>query len=310
MTQKELLSHRREEGLAAARRAPVGSAAGSPRSQPYGCWRGRRVSRPSASSTSRPQREGHRPARARRRRHRRHRAAYPRRRRVQRRRAPARRARWPRRRAHPRLGGRARRRARNAVRALVESGTSRPSPRSARRSCATPRRTCAARRPSPWRCSGTPRWSTPSWACSRAATGDGDRRPSSPADALGRLGDVRGLRELLAAWREGYKPAVVAEALRAMGPAAVEPLIDLVEAEPALADRKASSRSVLEQLPDQELAAALVARLADAGLDARVRRRARASTSKPRRRPPGLPAGRRQAPCSTRSAIPRPTRRW
>jgi HEAT repeat protein len=93
-------------------------------------------------------------------------------------------------------------------------------------------------------------------------TGDGDREAKIAADALGQLGDVRGLRELLAAYREGYKPAIVAEALRAMGPAAIEPLIEVIEQSPALADRRAS-RSVLEQLPDQELTATLTARLAE-----------------------------------------------
>jgi hypothetical protein len=45
-----------------------------------------------------------------------------------------------------------------------------------------------------------------------------------------------------------------------MGPVALEPLIALVEAQPKLAERKAAL-SVLEQLPDTELAAALVARV-------------------------------------------------
>jgi HEAT repeat protein len=90
---------------------------------------------------------------------------------------------------------------------------------------------------------------------------ENEREAKIAADALGQLGDVRGLRELFAAYREGYKPAVIAEALRAMGPVAIEPLIELIEAQPDLAERQAS-RSVLEQLPDQELSATLTARLA------------------------------------------------
>jgi hypothetical protein len=90
---------------------------------------------------------------------------------------------------------------------------------------------------------------------------ENERDAQIAADALGQLGDVRGLRELLAAYAEGYKPAVVAEALRAMGPMAIEPLIELIEGRPDLAERKAS-RSVLKQLPDQELSAILTARLA------------------------------------------------
>lgn len=90
--------------------------------------------------------------------------------------------------------------------------------------------------------------------------GEDDKEAKIGADALGLLGDARGLRELIAAYAEGYKPAVVAEALRAMGPVALDPVIDLIEEHPEIAARKAAL-SVLEQLPDRELAATLIARL-------------------------------------------------
>lgn len=90
--------------------------------------------------------------------------------------------------------------------------------------------------------------------------GEEDRDAKVAAHALGVLGDVRGLRELLAAFSEGYKPGVIAEALRSMGPVALEPLLVLIEAQPRLAER-AATRSVLEQLSDRDLAAALVARV-------------------------------------------------
>ena len=92
------------------------------------------------------------------------------------------------------------------------------------------------------------------------------RRGSNEADAklgaraLGNLGDVRGLHELLRAYAEGYQPKIIAESLRALGPVALDPLIALIEAHPELAQRKAAL-SVLEQLPEQDLAATLVARL-------------------------------------------------
>jgi len=92
------------------------------------------------------------------------------------------------------------------------------------------------------------------------------RRGSVEADAklgayaLSNLGDVRGLQELLAAYAEGYQPKIVAEALRALGPVALDPLIALIEAHPEIAQRKAAL-GVLEQLPEQDLAAILVARL-------------------------------------------------
>lgn len=85
------------------------------------------------------------------------------------------------------------------------------------------------------------------------------------AYALGNLGDVRGLHELLAAYAEGYQPKIIAEAIRALGPVALDPLLTLIEARPELAQRKAAL-SVLEQLPERDLTAALVARVqANAG---------------------------------------------
>ncbi len=95
-----------------------------------------------------------------------------------------------------------------------------------------------------------------------ARRNDDDREAKLAADALGRLGDARGLRELLNAYAEGYKPAVIAEALRAMGPVAIDPLIDLIEANPHIADRRAAL-SVFAELPDAELSATLAARVAD-----------------------------------------------
>lgn len=80
------------------------------------------------------------------------------------------------------------------------------------------------------------------------------------AHALGDLGDVRGLHELLAAYAEGYQPTIIAESIRALGPVALEPLITLLEAQPEIAQRK-GALSVLAQLPERDLAAALVARV-------------------------------------------------
>jgi HEAT repeat protein len=93
---------------------------------------------------------------------------------------------------------------------------------------------------------------------------DGEARMA--AAALGQLGDVRGLRELLEAYAEGYKTTVVAEALRAMGPVAVEPLVELIESRPKIGERR-GALSVFEQIPDQELAAGLVARLRERAND-------------------------------------------
>jgi HEAT repeat protein len=93
-----------------------------------------------------------------------------------------------------------------------------------------------------------------------ARRGENDREAKIAADALGLLGDVRGLRELLLAYAEGYKPGVVADALRAMGPVALDPLVDLIEAQPHIAERSAAL-SVLKELSDEDLAETLVARV-------------------------------------------------
>ena len=80
------------------------------------------------------------------------------------------------------------------------------------------------------------------------------------AYALGNLGDVRGLHELLAAYAEGYQPKIIAASLRALGPVALAPLIALLEEHPEIAQRKAAI-GVLEELPERDLTAALVARV-------------------------------------------------
>lgn len=89
----------------------------------------------------------------------------------------------------------------------------------------------------------------------------GDAGAKLAARALGVLGDVRGLDELLAAYAEAWKPGIVAEALRSFGPAALEPMLDLLEARPELARRKAALEAVQEMPPD-DLAATMIARLA------------------------------------------------
>ena len=93
------------------------------------------------------------------------------------------------------------------------------------------------------------------------------------AYALGNLGDVRGLHELLAAYAEGYQPKIIAESLRALGPVALDPLIALIEAQPELAQRKAAL-NVLAELPERDLTAALVARIQASASDPRFLDRA------------------------------------
>ena len=79
------------------------------------------------------------------------------------------------------------------------------------------------------------------------------------ARALGTLGDIRGIHELLNAWEESWSPGIVAEALKAVGPAAFEFLSERVENNPELLKRKAAL-SVLENW-GSELTPAFQARM-------------------------------------------------
>lgn len=80
------------------------------------------------------------------------------------------------------------------------------------------------------------------------------------AQALGVLGDVRGIDELLRAYAEGWQPGIVAEAIRQIGAAALEPLVALVEAHPEILERKAAL-SVAAALPEEDVATLLISRL-------------------------------------------------
>lgn len=80
------------------------------------------------------------------------------------------------------------------------------------------------------------------------------------AVALGHLGDVRGVDELLTAYAEGWLPGTMALALGALGVAALEPLVQRFVAEPELAERKAAQK-VLQNLPAAEVGRSLVAQL-------------------------------------------------
>jgi hypothetical protein len=72
----------------------------------------------------------------------------------------------------------------------------------------------------------------------RAANDDAGREA---LHALAHIGDNRSIAPLLDAFEEGYKPTLVAEALRAFGPAIVPPLLDRLEARPELVERKVTA---------------------------------------------------------------------
>lgn len=80
------------------------------------------------------------------------------------------------------------------------------------------------------------------------------------ASALGLLGDVRGVGELIAAYAEGYSPVVIADALRGFGVAVTDPFLDVIEARPELAKRRVV-QTVLSELPAPRLGDSLVRRV-------------------------------------------------
>jgi HEAT repeat protein len=94
-----------------------------------------------------------------------------------------------------------------------------------------------------------------------ASRGEDEQQAKVAVQALGRLGDVRGLNELLSAYADGHKPGLVAHAIRAFGPVALEPLIDLIEARPEVVKRQAALET-LRALDDKELSDCLVKRIA------------------------------------------------
>jgi HEAT repeat protein len=81
------------------------------------------------------------------------------------------------------------------------------------------------------------------------------------AYALGILGDARGLDALLQAYAEGWQPGIVAAALAQIGPAALWPLLTLVEGRPEIIERKAAL-GVVGSLPADEVVALVAERLA------------------------------------------------
>ena len=81
----------------------------------------------------------------------------------------------------------------------------------------------------------------PLWIAVLKNRAENDDAGREALHALAHIGDNRSIAPLLDAFEEGYKPALVAEALRAFGPAIVPPLIDRLEARPELVERKVTA---------------------------------------------------------------------
>jgi hypothetical protein len=101
----------------------------------------------------------------------------------------------------------------------------------------------------------------PLWIVALRNRAENDDAAREALHALAHIGDNRSIAPLLDAFEEGYKPTLVAEALRAFGPAIVPPLIDRLEARPELVERKVTvdvgagvEWSVVSEMLEQRLA--------------------------------------------------------
>jgi len=90
--------------------------------------------------------------------------------------------------------------------------------------------------------------------------GDDPAQAKTGAYALGWLGDVRGIDALLDAWEEVWHPQIIADSIKHIGVAALEPLVQRIERNPELVKRKAAL-NVVEALEPHEVAEWLCAHL-------------------------------------------------
>lgn len=99
--------------------------------------------------------------------------------------------------------------------------------------------------------------------CAALYRRDDDREAArTAAYALGYLGDVRAVDALVAAYEAGWLPDVIAEALGALGGAALPLLVETIERNPELMKRS-TARRVFDQLAADVLEPVLVARITE-----------------------------------------------
>jgi hypothetical protein len=99
--------------------------------------------------------------------------------------------------------------------------------------------------------------------CAALYRRDDDREAArTAAYALGYLGDVRAVDALVAAYEAGWLPDVIAEALGALGGAALPLLVETIEGNPELMKRS-TARRVFDQLAADVLEPVLVARITE-----------------------------------------------
>jgi HEAT repeat protein len=78
--------------------------------------------------------------------------------------------------------------------------------------------------------------------------------------ALGYLGDSRALPVMMQLYRDGFTPSVVAEAWLGFGVLALDPIVDMIDADPTLAKRSALA-APLAHMPLDFVVSRLLARL-------------------------------------------------
>ncbi len=75
--------------------------------------------------------------------------------------------------------------------------------------------------------------------------GDDDDGAREAVYALGHMGDSRAIGPLLDAFVESFKPSIISDGLYAMGQAVIVPLLDRIDNDPKLAERKVAQNVVL-----------------------------------------------------------------
>lgn len=98
---------------------------------------------------------------------------------------------------------------------------------------------------------------------SLAARDERDDEARVAARALGMMGDARGVKALLDAYADGWRPNVVSEAMVFMGAPALRPLLLLLDERPELAKRK-GALGVLATMPAEDVVPILVERVEQA----------------------------------------------
>jgi HEAT repeat protein len=84
----------------------------------------------------------------------------------------------------------------------------------------------------------------PLWISALERRTENDDAAREAIHALGYIGDNRAIAPLLDAFEQGFKPTLMSEALQSFGPPILPALLDRIDAQPEVAERKAAQTTV------------------------------------------------------------------